>query len=148
MKKYLLFFLPIIFLLFLVGGHNSSSSALPDRPAQPQPAPSPLNVYALNIGQGDSLLIVSPTGKTVLIDTGDAGNEQNVINALLNHAGGKKIDLFIASHPHADHIGVAAEVIKGSTVAKVLDSGYPHTTKTYERYLQAVEGSGAQYILA
>jgi competence protein ComEC len=112
-----------------------------------QPAVPVLSVYALDIGQGDSLLIVSPTGKTVLIDTGDTGNEQNVINALLNH-GGKKIDLFIASHPHADHIGVAAEVIKGSMVARVLDSGYPHTTKTYERYLLAVKDSGAQYIQA
>jgi competence protein ComEC len=115
---------------------------------QQQTASAQLIVYALDIGQGDSLLIVSPTGKTVLIDTGDSGNEQNIINALINHSGGKKIDLFIASHPHADHIGSASEVIKGSTVARVLDSGFPHTTKTYERYLLAVKDSGAQFILA
>jgi competence protein ComEC len=139
--------LPLLFLLLVIGTHSSTVS-LTIEAKHPGPAAPQLSVYALDIGQGDSLLIVSPTGKTVLIDTGDMGNEQNVTNALMNHAGGKKIDLFIASHPHADHIGSAAEVIKGSTVARVLDSGFPHTTKTYERYLLAVKDSGAQYIQA
>jgi competence protein ComEC len=146
LKKYLAALLSLLLFIFLACGPGSSLNALPAE--SNQPAATQLSVYALDIGQGDSLLIVSPTGKTVLIDTGDTGNEQNVINALINHGGGKKIDLFIASHPHADHIGVAAEVIKGSTVARVLDSGYPHTTKTYERYLLAVKDSGAQYIQA
>jgi competence protein ComEC len=147
MKKRTFYLLAFFLLLFAVWEPGlSSSSPLPagtNQPAAPQ-----LNVYALDIGQGDSLLIVSPTGKTVLIDTGNPGNEQIVLSALLNHAGGKKIDLFIASHPHADHIGSAAGVIKGSTVARVLDSGFPHTTKTYENYLLAIKDSGAQFILA
>ncbi|HEX8708851.1 MAG TPA: MBL fold metallo-hydrolase [Pyrinomonadaceae bacterium] len=148
MKRYLVALLSVFLLLCVVGGQGKSLNAPPMERDQPRSAASPLFIYALDIGQGDSLLIVSPTGKTVLIDTGDAGNEQNVLSALINHAGGKKIDLFIASHPHADHIGVAAEVIKDTTVAKVLDSGFPHTTKTYERYLLAIKDSGAQYIQA
>jgi beta-lactamase superfamily II metal-dependent hydrolase/methylphosphotriester-DNA--protein-cysteine methyltransferase len=149
MKNRLSTIFPLFLLLFfIICGYDSTLSGQSTSPNQPQPSASPLTVYALDIGQGDSFLIVSPTGKTVLIDTGDTGNEQNVTNALLNHAGGKKIDLFIASHPHQDHIGVAAEVIKGSTVARVLDSGYPHTTKTYERFLLAVKESGTQYIQA
>jgi beta-lactamase superfamily II metal-dependent hydrolase len=111
MKKYLAAFLSLLLFILLAGGPGFSLNALPaggNQPTAPQ-----LNVYALDIGQGDSLLIVSPTGKTVLIDTGNPGNEQIVMSALLNHAGGKKIDHFIASHPHADHIGSAPDVIKG-----------------------------------
>jgi beta-lactamase superfamily II metal-dependent hydrolase len=146
MKKYLAALLSLFLFIFLACGPGASLNALPagtNQSAAPQ-----LSVYALDIGQGDSLLIVSPTGKTVLIDTGNPGNEQIVMSALLNHARGKKIDLFIASHPHADHIGSAAGVIKGSTVARVLDSGFPHTTKTYENYLLAIKDSGAQFIQA
>jgi competence protein ComEC len=149
LKKRVVYLLALCLLLFFViGSSGLSLNTPPSEPDQPQPAPSPLNVYALDIGQGDSLLIVSPTGKTVLIDTGNPGNEQHVINALLNHSGSKKIDLFIASHPHADHIGSAPEVIKDSTVARVLDSGFPHSTTTYERFLEAIKESGAQFILA
>jgi competence protein ComEC len=109
-----------------------------------------LQIYALDIGQGDSLLIVSPTGKTVLIDTGDTGNDKRVLEALMSHSGAQRIDLFIASHPHQDHIGVADLVLSASanTATNVLDSGFPYTTKTYERYLEAVKKSGAKFINA
>jgi competence protein ComEC len=149
LKKRAVYLLALFLFLFsVIVSPGSSLNASSPAPSQPQPAPSPLNIYALDIGQGDSLLVVSPTGKTVLIDTGNPGNEQHVLNALLNHAGSKKIDLFIASHPHADHIGSAPEVIKDSTVARVLDSGFPHSTTTYERFLVAIKESGAQFILA
>jgi beta-lactamase superfamily II metal-dependent hydrolase/methylphosphotriester-DNA--protein-cysteine methyltransferase len=149
MKKYLGTLLPLFLLIFiLAGGHSSLLRAMPAESAQPQPAAPLLSVYAIDIGQGDSLLIVSPTGKTVLIDTGNPGNEQIVTNALLKYSRDKRIDLFIASHPHADHIGSAAGIISASTVAKVLDSNYPYTTKTYENYLLAVQKSGTQFIQA
>lgn len=138
----------VLFLLLLIGGTRASSSPLSVNLNRPQPAASPLRIYALDIGQGDSLLVISPTGKTVLVDTGNPGNEGRVFKALEGYAGGRKIDLFIASHPHADHIGSANLVISGSTVARVLDSGFTHTTQTYERYLQAIKKSGAQYIEA
>jgi competence protein ComEC len=101
-----------------------------------------LHVYVLDIGQGDSTLIVSPTGKTVLIDTGDAGRDELVLGALDLFAGGRRVDLFVASHAHQDHIGEADTVIRGARVERILDSGYPdgssnYTSRTLERYLQA-----------
>jgi competence protein ComEC len=140
-----LLFLAILFLFTQVGltQQNNHPTAPPPATAQAQ-----MQIYALDIGQGDSLLIVSPTGKTVLVDTGDVGNQDRIFKALDDHAGGRKIDLFIASHGHSDHIGVADRVIKGSTVATVLDSKFPHTTNVYERYLQAVQQSGAQFVAA
>lgn len=108
-----------------------------------------LRVEVLDIGQGDSTLIVSPTGKIVLVDTGEAGNQQTILAAIRRHTGRRcRIDLFVASHPHSDHIGSAVPVFRECQVATVLDSGYPHTTAVYRRYLEAVEASGARYIKA
>lgn len=50
--------------------------------------------------------------------------------------------MFVASHPHADHIGSAAAIIRASRVAHILGSKYPSTTATYGRYLEAVEVGG------
>lgn len=108
-----------------------------------------LEVLVLNIGQGDSTLIVSPTGKIVLVDTGEAGNQGTIVGAIRNVTKGDcRIDLFVVSHPHSDHMGSAVPVMKACQVAAVLDSGYPHTTAGYEKYLKAVEASGARYIKA
>jgi competence protein ComEC len=108
-----------------------------------------LEVFVLDIGQGDSTLIVSPTGKIVLVDTGDTGNGGNITGAIRHATGGEcRIDLFVVSHPHSDHMGSAVPVMKACKVATVLDSGYPHTTVGYEKYLKAVEASGARYIKA
>jgi beta-lactamase superfamily II metal-dependent hydrolase len=79
--------LPLLFLLLVIGTHSSAVNLTIGANHLGLAAPQ-LSVYVLDIGQGDSLLIVSPTGKSVLIDTGDVGNEQNIINALINHAGG------------------------------------------------------------
>lgn len=108
-----------------------------------------LEVLVLNIGQGDSTLIVSPTGKIVLVDTGDTGNQGTIVGAISHATGGDcRIDLLVVSHPHSDHMGSAVPVIRACQVAAVLDSGYPHTTVGYEKYLKAVEASGARYVKA
>ena len=108
-----------------------------------------LEVFVLDIGQGDSTLIVSPTGKIVLVDTGEAGNHGTVVGAIRNITKGDcRIDLFVVSHPHSDHMGSAVPVLKACKVTTVLDSGYPHTTVGYKKYLEAVEASGARYIKA
>ena len=124
------------------------SSFTPGVTATPQ-ADGKLEILVLNIGQGDSTLIVSPTGKIVLVDTGEPGNQQPIISAVRAYTGAQcRIDLFVVSHPHSDHMGSAVPVMKACKVANVLDSGYPHTTVGYRKYLEAVEASGAKYIKA
>lgn len=56
------------------------------------------------------------------------------------------IDLLVASHNHADHIGGITGVLAGTTVRFYLDNGVPHTTATYERTIQAVATRGVQYL--
>jgi competence protein ComEC len=99
------------------------------RTRPPKASGGELQVHVLDVGpiEGDSILIISPTGKSVLIDAGDAGKGKVVLDALkrykVNH-----LDYFIATHPHPDHIGAADEVLNGIKVANVIDNGVDLST--------------------
>jgi competence protein ComEC len=83
-----------------------------------------LQVHVLDVGpiDGDAILIVAPSGQTVLIDAGDTGKEKIVLDALKRYKI-QQLDYFIATHPHSDHIGAAAAVIKAVKVLNVIDNG-------------------------
>jgi competence protein ComEC len=90
----------------------------------PPPSGGELQVHVLDVGpiEGDSILLTSPTGKTVLIDAGDAGKGKVVLEALKRY-NVQHLDYFVATHPHPDHIGGADEVIKAIKVLNVIDNG-------------------------
>ena len=99
--------------------------ALPWWKTKPPPASGgELRVHVLDVGpvNGDSILIVSPGGKTVLIDAGDNGKGKNVLEAL-KRLNVQQLDYFIGTHPHPDHLGGADEVLKGIKVLNVIDNG-------------------------
>ncbi len=106
--------------------------------APPPASGDETKVVVLDVGQGDSILVVTPGGKTALIDAGEPGDGKIILAALKKY-GVDHIDLLVATHAHADHIGAADEVIKGTNVGRVLYSGVPHTTKNYEDFLKAVD---------
>jgi beta-lactamase superfamily II metal-dependent hydrolase len=94
---------------------------------QPPPASGgELTIRILDVGpiNGDSILITSPTGKTVLIDAGDTTKGKTVVEALKRY-NVQQLDYFIATHPHPDHLGGAAEVFKAVKVLNVIDNGQP-----------------------
>jgi competence protein ComEC len=93
---------------------------------QPPPASGkePLRVHVLDVGQGDSILIIMPEGKSVLVDAGDEKNGKRVVEAL-RAQGVQKLDYFIATHTHPDHIGGAADVLSNFKVETVLHNDYP-----------------------
>ncbi len=104
-----------------------------------------LELRFLNVGQGDAAVIVTPEGKKVLVDAGPGGSP--LLSYLRSHHY-DTLDLVIASHGHSDHIGGMADALGATTVRYYLDNGIPHTTATYQRTMQAVEASGAQYLQA
>jgi competence protein ComEC len=116
-------------------------------PKLPPPSGDELSVHVLDVGQGDSILIIAPGGKTALIDAGNPGNGKRIL-AAMQRSNVDHIDLFVATHAHADHIGSADEVINGTKVSNVLDSGVPNTTKNYEDFLKAIKEKGVNYIKA
>jgi competence protein ComEC len=115
--------------------------------AYSQPAPNAatnqITVQFLDVGQGDSILIRSPEGKTALID---AGPPQAGFVKLLRKHGVQQIDLAAVTHHHTDHIGNMAEVIEEFKPKWYLDSGSSHSTKKYQGLLKAVAASGAETI--
>ncbi len=116
------------------------------RKQQPPPASGEeLKVVMLDVGQGDSILIIAPSGKTALVDAGNPGMGKRVLDAMRRN-NVDHIDLFVTTHAHADHIGGADEVINGTNVQAVLDSKVPNTTKNYEDFLNAIEQKGVKYI--
>jgi len=113
-----------------------------------------ITVHFIDVGQGDAVLIAAQ-GQFMLIDGGERGNENNVIN-YLRRAGVQRLDYIVATHPHSDHIGALANGIidafeVGTFIAPRLSE--PHDTRTYERFLAAVQrqvdqGAIARYATA
>jgi len=114
-------------------------------PQNPPPSGDELQVHVLDVGQGDSILIIAPGGKVVLVDAGVPGSGKVVLDAMKRY-GVDHIDLMVATHAHADHIGGADEVLLHTKVSAVLDSKVPNTTKNYEDFLAAIDKTGAKYI--
>lgn len=132
----------LIFLLIVIGAYFFWRSRTPH---PPPPSGGELQIHVLNVGQGDAILIRTPAGKTMVVDAGVPGSGKVVLDAMRRY-GANQIDLFVATHAHADHIGGADEVVRQTKVLKVLDSKVPNPTKNYDDFLQAVKESGAQYI--
>ena len=97
-----------------------------------------LQIHMLDIGQGDSLLIITPEKKSILIDAGLVKAAPKVIEALEEN-NIENVDLVVASHPHADHIGGIPKVLDAVPAKKFLDSGQEHPTATYEKMLTKVK---------
>ena len=107
------------------GAYVGWKYVLPWWRTQPPPASGgELTIRILDVGpiNGDSILISSPAGKTVLIDAGDTTKGKAVVEALKRN-NVQQIDYFIATHPHPDHIGGATEVFKAVKVLNVIDNG-------------------------
>jgi len=100
-----------------------------------------LNVYYIDVGQGDSILIQTPENNFVLIDTGSRIYANTVIDFLNNHHV-TTLKTFIATHPHEDHIGGCEEIFNAFHILTVYHPGYYVDSQTYQRFLEAVENEG------
>ena len=101
---------------------------------------SRLEVHMIDVGQGDAIALRTPRWRWILVDAGDQWRETDVgarvVVPYLRRRGGE-IAAFILSHPHADHIGGAASVIRSLPVAFVWDGGYAQGSTVYEGVLSA-----------
>lgn len=98
-------------------------AARPDTPDGSSPS---LDVVVIDVGQGDSILLISPEGMTMLVDAGPSDAFER-IRKTLDAYDVSALDVVVATHPHADHIGSMADVLKAYPVGTFVT--IPETTE-------------------
>jgi beta-lactamase superfamily II metal-dependent hydrolase len=108
-----------------------------------------LLIYTIDVEGGQSTLLVSPSGASILIDTGWPGNNGRDavrIQAAMKDAGISQIDHVLITHFHTDHVGGVPELVKRVKVGEFLDHGPNRedsdiTRHDFAAYLKAIDGT-------
>ena len=94
-----------------------------------------LHLVALDVGQGDAILVTAPSGATMLVDGGPDPD------LLLRRLGERlpwwhrRIDVMILTHPHEDHVAGLVAALDRYEVGLILDAGRPYENPTYPRFV-------------
>lgn len=112
-----------------------------------QPTSTELQIIFIDVRQGDSTLIILPNGGSMLIDGGEREQGATVLSTLSEY-GLDEIDVLIATHPHADHIGGLISVLQNIPVNQVIDSGQETNTRTFEDYLEVIDAKQIPFSIA
>lgn len=118
-----------------------SAGDVPAPPAPTVPATAAL-IHFIDVGQGDAIYIELPNNIDILIDAGPRGAGSTVVEYLRSR-NVDDIEILVATHYHADHIGGMPEVFRAYDIAKVISPGTGYHTRTYEEFMAAVETEGA-----
>lgn len=139
----------LVFTLFLNGcsSSNVSASVTPPSNVEVSENADKLKVNFLDVGQGDSIFIELPKGKTMLIDAGESENSK-IITDYIKNLGYQQLDYVVATHPHSDHIGAMEDVIKNFEVKNIYMPKVQHTTKTFENLLTEIKSKGLKVTTA
>lgn len=115
-------------------------------PGQSTPLEDSLQVYFLDVGQADCILV--KTGQhSMLIDSGDT-EQGRLILGYLSDRGISTLDYLVATHPHSDHIGSMPDIIRAmESIGSLLMPDIVHTTKTFEDLLDAIEDTDTSVIV-
>ena len=101
----------------------------------------------LNVGQGDSLFIESPTGTQIMFDVGPAHKVLGSLSRIMSPFD-RSIDALVVTNPDADHIGGFAEVFKNYKVGMILESGALTDSKVYQNFKEEIKKQNIPDILA
>ena len=99
---------------------------------------------AIDVGQGDSLLITFPHNESLLVDGGQPV-EGSAVVSYLRSVGISHLNGVVATHPDADHIGGLIDVLQSMPVDNVYDLGLAKSTTTYEKFLRIIMDKNIAY---
>ena len=106
-----------------------------------------VKVSFLDVGQGDAIFIEAPNGVQVLVDGGPGDAVQRQLPEVMRFWD-RSIDILVATHPDADHIGGLPEVLRRYRVDYVLDTEIGSDTGVYDEYTYQRDRSRAERIQA
>jgi competence protein ComEC len=102
-------------------------------------------LHLIDVGQGDAVAIRTPRGRWLLVDAGrtweggDAGRA--ILVPYLRRFGGE-LALFVLTHPHADHVGGAATILRALHPAAYRDAAFAGGSGSYRRSLAVARELG------
>ncbi len=113
-----------------------------------------LKIYFVDVEGGQASLFVTPTGESLLIDTGWGGNngrDADRIAAAAKNAGISKIDYVLITHFHADHVGGVPQLVQKIPVGTFIDHGDTRETganadKLFAAYKQAFADGKSKHL--
>jgi beta-lactamase superfamily II metal-dependent hydrolase len=113
-----------------------------------QAATNTLDIYFIDTEGGAATLIVTPSGESLLVDSGFPGERDagRIAHVALDVAGLKQIDHYITTHFHRDHLGGIPQLVKLIPVMHFYDHGLPATpaadvqSEFFEAYRKTVQG--------
>ena len=97
-----------------------------------------MRVHFIDVGQGDCSFIELGNGQTMLIDAGNPEDGDDIVKYIENLQY-SDIDYVVATHPHDDHIGGMAEVLKTFPVEKMYMPNAVHTSYSFENLLNVID---------
>ncbi|MFA6992549.1 MAG: ComEC/Rec2 family competence protein [Candidatus Gracilibacteria bacterium] len=106
-----------------------------------------LEVSFLDVGQGDSIYIKTPSNNKILVD---GGPRNYVLKELSNVIPffDKTIDLVVLTHPHDDHLQGLNEVVKRYKIGAVMMTGAAFDTEAYKEFLRLIKEKNIPVIIA
>jgi glyoxylase-like metal-dependent hydrolase (beta-lactamase superfamily II) len=124
------------------------STVLLFHPVRSQTASRTLDIYFIDVEGGAATLIVTPTGESLLIDSGFPGDRDagRIAHVALEVAGLKQIDHYVTTHWHRDHVGGIPRLAQLIPVKSYYDHGLPKTIgadlqpELIEAYKQTTQG--------
>jgi competence protein ComEC len=110
-----------------------------------------VELHMIDVGQGDAIALKTPHAHWILFDAGGAwrGNDagRSTVIPYIGRRGGS-LDMFILSHPHTDHVGGAASVLRTLHPITYVDAGFPGPAEAYRASLEVARASHVRWVRA
>jgi beta-lactamase superfamily II metal-dependent hydrolase len=118
-------------------------AAVQDPPFCRGPDSLGVRVTFFDVGQGAATLLETSDGRNVLVD---GGRSPEHASNLLRARHVRTVDLMVATHNHADHIGGLPLLLTSMMVTNLLENGTPATTDVYASFVEAASGANVRVL--